>query len=106
MSNITQLSKKCPTCGKEFYGKETYCGRCRILQCLLGAEPNAENLAAAFWDHCFACEEEIIATINLTPENLVIQCDACGEVHVIPFEEEDLQRYVRSGIIREMVADE
>ena len=44
--------------------------------------------------------------VELTPESLVIQCDNCGETHIIPFREEDLRQYLRSGIIREMVAEE
>lgn len=106
MSKIAHSFQKCPVCGKEHSGEDSLCTRCQILQALLGEQPNCGNLASTFWEFCFACEEEIIAKVDLTPESLVIQCDGCGEIHEIPFKEEDLCRYIRSGIVREMVADE
>jgi len=96
----------CEACGKEIESGTTLCSRCTMLNSILGEWPSADRLASAFWDHCFACEAEIIASIQLTPESLTVQCDECGEIHVIPFEEDDLRRYIRSGIVREMVADD
>lgn len=106
MSKITHLSKECPLCGGEFVGKGKYCERCSVLHSLLGSGWMLDDLVGALWDHCFACEAEIIATVNLTPESLIIQCDNCGEVHVIPFTTADILQYIRGGIVREMVADE
>ena len=101
-----QLPQKCPFCGSPLIQGENLCRRCSLLESLLGEPPTLEKIAEAFWDHCFACESELIASVKLTPESLVIRCDNCGETHVIPFREEDLLRYLRSGIIREMVAEE
>ena len=101
-----QLPQKCPFCGSPLIQGENLCRRCSQLESRLGEPPTLEKIAEAFWNHCFACESELIASVKLTPESLVIQCDNCGETHVIPFREEDLLRYLRSGIIREMVAEE
>ena len=101
-----QPPQKCPLCGSSLTQGEKLCRRCSLLENLLGEFPTLEKITEAFWDHCFACESELIASVELTPENLVVQCDDCGETHVIPFREEDLRRYLRSGIIREMVAEE
>lgn len=68
--------------------------------------PTLGKIAETFWDHCFACQSVLIASAELTSESLVVQCDNCGETHVIPLQEKDLRRYLRSGIIREMVAEE
>lgn len=101
-----RLPQKCPLCGRPLIQGEKFCNRCSLLESLLGELPTLERIAEAFWDHCFACESELIASVELTPESLVIQCDNCGEPHTIPFREEDLRRYLRSGIVREMVAEE
>ena len=102
---VGPLTSKCPICGGLSEPGEKLCGRCLLLQNLLGEYPTLEKIAVAFWDHCFACESEIIASVRLTPDSLVIQCDNCGEIHTIPFREEDILRYLRSGIIREMVVE-
>lgn len=86
--------------------EEKLCSRCSLLENLMEEPPTLEKITETFWDHCFACESELIASVELASESLVVQCDNCGETHVIPFREEDLQRYLRSGIIREMVAEE
>ena len=96
----------CPLCGQPIQNGERYCRRCSALHMLFDTDISIENLVSAFWDHCFACEAEIVATVKLTPDSLIIQCDNCGEVHVIPFTAEDILQYIRSGIVREMVADE
>ena len=101
-----QLPRKCPLCGALLRPGKHLCKRCSLLENLLGEPPTLEKVTEAFWDHCFACESELIASVKLTPESLVIQCDNCGESHIIPFREEDLRRYLRSGIVREMVAEE
>ena len=101
-----QPPQKCPLCGSSLIQGEKLCHRCSLLENLLGELPILGKIAEAFWDHCFACESELIASVELTPESLVVQCDDCGETHVIPFREEDLRRYLRGGIIREMVAEE
>lgn len=101
-----QLPRKCPLCGALLRPGKHLCKRCSLLESLLGEPPTLEKVAEAFWDHCFACESVLIASVKLTPESLVIQCDNCGETHTIPFREEDLRRYLRSGIVREMVAEE
>lgn len=101
-----QPPQKCPFCGGPLIRGKKLCHRCSLLKNLLGEPPTLEKIVEAFWDHCFACESELIASVELTPESLVVQCDNCGETHVIPFLEEDLRRYLRSGIIREMVAEE
>lgn len=107
MGKVTHLLKECSLCKSEFSGKGRYCERCAILYSLLGEDTGMDTiLQQAFWDHCFQCEAEIVASVELTPESLTVQCDNCGEVHVIPFEREDILRYIRSGIVREMVADE
>ena len=98
--------RKCSLCGAPRKPGKHLCNRCSLLESLLGELPTPERIAEAFWDHCFACESELIASVKLTPESLVIQCDNCGETHIIPFREEDLRRYLRSGIIREIVAEE
>ena len=101
-----QLPQKCPLCGALLRPGKHLCKRCSLLESLLGESPTLEKIAETFWDHCFACESELIASVELMPESLVVQCDNCGETHVIPFREEDLRQYLRSGIIREMVAEE
>ena len=106
MGKVTHSLKECPLCKSEFSGKGRYCERCAVLYGLLGEEISIDAVLQAFWDHCFQCEAEIVAAVELTPESLTIQCDNCGEVHVIPFEREDILRYIRSGIVREMVMDE
>lgn len=101
-----QMPRKCPLCGALLRPGKRLCKRCSLLESLLGEPPTLEKVTEAFWSHCFACESELIASVKLTPESLVVQCDNCGETHTIPFWEEDLQRYLRSGIVREMVAEE
>lgn len=100
-----QLPRKCPLCGTLLRPGKHLCKRCSLLENLLGEPATLEKIAEAFWDHCFACKSELIASVKLTPENLVIQCDNCGETHTIPFREKDLRNYLRSGIVREMVAE-
>lgn len=101
-----RLPRKCPLCDAPLEPGKHLCNRCSLLENLLGEPPAVEKVAEAFWDQCFACESELIASVKLTPESLVVQCDNCGETHTIPFREEDLRRYLRSGIVREMVAEE
>jgi len=86
--------------------EEKFCSRCSLLENLVEEPPTLEKIAETFWEHCFACESVLIASVELTSESLVVQCDNCGETHVIPLQEKDLRRYLRSGIIREMVAEE
>lgn len=105
MGKVTHLSRKCPLCGNEFSGKGRYCERCSVLHGLLGDDISIDAVLQAFWDHCFQCEAEIVAGVELTPDSLNVQCDECGEVHPIPFTTEDIRRYIRSGIVREMVVD-
>jgi len=105
MGKVTSIVKECPLCGNEFSGKGRYCRRCSILHNLLGEDTSLDTVLQAFWDHCFQCEAEIVAGVHLTPDSLIVQCDNCGEVHAIPFAAEDIRRYIRSGIVREMVAD-
>lgn len=97
----------CLCCGKELDDKcsDVYCSRCSALAGLLGGGLTLDSLVQNFWEGCFQCGAEIIAMIDLQEDNLVIQCDNCGETHVIPFAQEDLVRYLRSGIVREMGAD-
>ena len=101
-----QLTQKCSLCGALLRPGKHLCHRCSLLERLLGELPTLEKITEAFWDHCFACESELIASVQLTPESLVIQCDDCGETHTVPFREEDLRRYLRGGVIRAMVAEE
>jgi len=101
-----QLTQKCSLCDALLRPGKHLCHRCSLLESLLGEPPTLEKIVEAFWDHCFACESELIASVELAPESLVVQCDNCGETHVIPFREEDLRRYLRGGIIRAMVAEE
>lgn len=98
---------KCLCCGKvqRYVDSELYCSRCNALARLLEDEFTLDSLAQNFWEGCFQCGAEIIAMIDLQEDNLVIQCDNCGETHVVPFSREDLVRYIRSGIVREMGAD-
>ncbi len=98
--------QKCPFCGSPLIQGEKFCSRCSLLENLMEEPPTLEKIAETFWDHCFACESVLIASVELAPESLVVQCDNCGETHVIPFREEDLRRYLRGGIIRAMVAEE
>lgn len=105
-SEFENHHQKCPLCGAPRKLGKHLCNRCSLLEKLLGEPPTLEKITEAFWDHCFACESELIALVKLTPENLVIQCDNCGETHTIPFREKDLGNYLRSGIVREMVAEE
>lgn len=97
----------CLCCGKELDDKNTevYCSRCSALAGLLGGGLSLDSLTANFWEECFKCGAEIIAMSDLQEDNLIIQCDNCGETHVVPFAPEDLVRYIRSGIVREMGAD-
>lgn len=97
----------CPGCGKEREqaDSELYCSRCSALITLLGCGLTLDNLAAHFWEGCFACGADIISIIDLTGDNLIIQCDNCGETHMIPFAPEDIIRYIRSGIVRENVEE-
>ena len=41
--------------------------------------PTLGKIAETFWDHCFACQSVLIASVELAPESLVVQCDNCGE---------------------------
>ncbi len=105
-SEFEKHHRKCPLCGAPLKSGKHFCNRCSLLEILLGGPPTLEKIVEALWDHCFACESELIASVELTPESLVIQCDNCRETHIIPFLEEDLRNYLRSGIIRAMVAEE
>lgn len=97
----------CSGCGKEnvIGDSARYCVRCSAITMLMGSELHLESLAECFWDTCFNCGAEIIAHIELVEDNLTIQCDNCGETHVIPFAPADIIRYIRSGIVRENVID-
>ena len=95
----------CQLCGQELKHGGTLCERCATLYQLLGEHIDVGRLLDAFWEGCFQCAAEIVASVELTPDNLTIQCDNCGEIHVIPFTIQDLRRYIRSGIVREMVSD-
>lgn len=106
LNNDTNASPAtCQLCRQELKHGETLCTRCTTLHHLLGEHIDAGRLLDAFWEGCFQCEAEIVASVELTPDNLTIQCDNCGEIHVIPFTTADLRRYIRSGIVREMVSD-
>lgn len=104
---LTHSLVRCLTCGKEqaYTGSEPYCSRCSALIGLLGCGLTLDNLASSFWEGCFGCGADIIAKIDLTGDSLTIQCDNCGETHEIPFAAEDIIRYIRSGIVRELVED-
>lgn len=98
---------RCLACGKEeaYTSSELYCTRCSALMALLGGGLTLDNLATRFWEGCFACGADIISVIELADDNLIIQCDNCGETHVIPFAPEDIIQYIRSGIVRENVEE-
>lgn len=106
MSEFENREQKCPLCDAYLSQEEKLCSRCSLLENLMEEPPTLEKIAETFWDHCFACESVLIASVELTPESLVIQCDDCGETHTVPFREEDLRRYLRGGVIRAMVAEE
>lgn len=98
---------KCLSCGKEqeYIDSELYCSRCSALIGLLGGGLTLDRLALNFWEGCFHCGANIIAMIDLEGDHLIVQCDNCGETHVVPFASEDIVRYIRSGIVREIGAD-
>lgn len=107
IKSVAPSMVKCLGCGKkqEQAESELYCYRCSALISLLGCGLTQDNLATHFWEGCFSCGADIIARIDLTGDNLTIQCDNCGETHVIPFAPVDIIRYIRSGIVRDNVEE-
>ena len=107
-TNRQIIQEHCQFCGGENPNEKGLCPRCSALNEILGGEPNMTYLfLSTFWDHCFNCGAETLSITgtSLTSDTLILQCDGCGEVHEIPFSLEDIQRYIRSGIIREMSED-
>lgn len=107
-TNDQIMEARCRFCGGENPDEQGLCPRCAAINAVLGGETEMVNLfLPVFWDHCFQCGAEVlsISGTSLTPDTLVFQCDDCGEIHEIPFTLEDIQRYIRSGIVRELSED-
>ena len=107
-TNDQIMEARCRFCGGENPDEQGLCPRCAAINAVLGGETEMINLfLPVFWDHCFQCGAEVLSITgtSLTPDTLVFQCDGCGEVHEIPFALEDIQWYIRSGIVRELSND-
>ncbi|MBR3554748.1 MAG: hypothetical protein IKN89_02435 [Oscillospiraceae bacterium] len=71
------MKKKCPVCGKEYRGREVYCGRCGAL---LEIEPN----------RCSANKTEYCRSARLDPEDRY--CPFCREPSTYALKKKDGER--------------
>ena len=95
----------CPMCGEIHSDSDRYCARCTILEIVLEGQMTMDALAGRLWDCCSSCCSNIISSVELLPDSLVIQCDDCPAVYTIPFSVEDILRYLRVGITAETEED-